>query len=402
MKIDHQKRLIADAFIKEWSANGCIGTANVATGLGKTFIFLDACSYIKEKSKKRRVDILFLAETNQREKDLLDDISEYRKIYGIDHSDVRFACYQSACRWRTEHYDLVGADEIHFSMTPEYVKFYENNTYDAIIGLSATVDSNIVYTTEDDIFSKKDLLNKICPVIFRYDMNTAILEGVKKNVDINVIFGTLDSSKKNIEAGNKTKRFYQSEKDAYQYAMSLFQKGINTHQEFLIKRAFGLRSRLLYSLPSKVESVKRILSETKKTKTLIFNNNLEALESITPNVIRSPKENEKKSLRDELNVSIRKAFDDGDIYTIGSFKLLQQGANLNGIERVILMSYYSDDGKLIQRIGRLRNGGEVIVLVTANTQEEKWFSEMMQSIDPTVVTVNRYLTLTDYLTKHRT
>ena len=47
------------------------------------------------------------------------------------------------------------------------------------------------------------------------------------------------------------------------------------------------------------------------------------------------------------------------------------------------MSYYSTDKDFIQRIGRLRNNnkiGNIFIIVTKNTQEEKWFEKIFQNI----------------------
>lgn len=48
------------------------------------------------------------------------------------------------------------------------------------------------------------------------------------------------------------------------------------------------------------------------------------------------------------------------------------------------MSYYSTDKDFIQRIGRLRNNnkvGNVFILLTKNTQEEKWFDKIFLNIN---------------------
>ena len=48
------------------------------------------------------------------------------------------------------------------------------------------------------------------------------------------------------------------------------------------------------------------------------------------------------------------------------------------------MSYYSTEKDLIQRLGRLRDNGEigyVFILITMGTQEEVWFNKMFKDID---------------------
>jgi ERCC4-related helicase len=48
------------------------------------------------------------------------------------------------------------------------------------------------------------------------------------------------------------------------------------------------------------------------------------------------------------------------------------------------MSYYSTDKDLIQRIGRLRDNGEIgniFIIRTKETQEEIWFERMMENVN---------------------
>jgi len=132
----------------------------------------------------------------------------------------------------------------------------------------------------------------------------------------------------------------------------------------------------LYNLESKVGVVRKLLDNI-PGRTILFGNSLEALEKITPNVISSHN-------NDKENKQIRDDFDNGDSDLIAAFKKLKQGANLNDLDNCVIMSYYSKEKDLIQRIGRLRNNGEIgriFILVTANTQEEVWYKRMTESMN---------------------
>lgn len=91
------------------------------------------------------------------------------------------------------------------------------NKYDAIIGLSATIDKSRKYVINDNIYTKIDLLNKIAPICFKYNINKAREEKTTRKLRIVVINNELDSKTKNIPAGSKTKKFFQTEKEAYNY-----------------------------------------------------------------------------------------------------------------------------------------------------------------------------------------
>ena len=68
-------------------------TCILHTGMGKTFLFFKCLLSVDCKQ------VLMLAETELREKNILDDAQKYQTFYGVnplEGRDVRFKCYQSA------------------------------------------------------------------------------------------------------------------------------------------------------------------------------------------------------------------------------------------------------------------------------------------------------------------
>lgn len=374
--------LLKDKIQKEaltkWIENDKKGTAEITTGTGKTILALHAL-YTMDKDDTIH---LFLAETNEREKDLLKDIELYNKLFNVNvlkDYNLKFYCYQTVYKWEKGNFGLVIADEIHDSLSPAYSKFYINNNYQAILGLSATVDIYKKYVTDNNYFTKGDLLNQIAPVIYTYTINDGKLEGISRNLNIYVIYQELDSVNKSIPAGNVKNKFFQTEKAAYEYwdkqhKQSWFIEDLE-QKELRIRITSTKRSNLLFALPSKINIVKKLLSSL-KGKTIIFGNNIDSLLKITSNVI--------SSRNSQIhNDRIRDDFDNNKTKLIASFKKLKQGANLDNLDNCILMSYYSTEKDIIQRVGRLRNNGKignVFILLTKNTQEEVWFNKMMENI----------------------
>ena len=354
--------------VNSWVKCNKIGTFNVSTGVGKTFMFLH-CLHTMPKTKLVH---LFLAEVTDRKKDLDTDIEKFDKMFNVNtlnDYNLLFLTYQSAYKMIDKQFGLVCADEIHFSLTPEYSKFYFNNKYEAIVGLSATIDN-----------SKLELLNKIAPICLTYTLTEAKNDGIGRNLRVYIISQELDAINKNIESGSKEKRFFQSEKKVYDYwdnqhKRSWFIEDKDT-KEFKIRITATKRSNLLFNLPSKVEIVKKLLTEI-VGKTIVFGNSLDSLLKITDNVVSS------RNNEDE-NTIIRSNFDNGLIETIGSFKKLRQGANLDKLDNCIVMSYYSTEGHQIQQWGRLRPNqnkiGNVFILLTRSTQEEVWFQKMTKDL----------------------
>jgi len=379
MSINKVKDKVQQDALKAWVKAGKKGTCEIITGLGKTFIGLHALYTMPRDDKVH----IFLAETIDRKKDLIDQIKKYNTIFNkdvVNDYKLQFLCYQSAYRLKNMHYGLVIADEIHDSLSPAYLKFYKNNKYDAIIGLSATVNKLIKYNIGGTIVTKGDILKNISPICFRYSIDQGQEEGTSRELKLFVINHKLDNIHKTIKAGSVKKSFYQTEQASYEYWDKLHKKAWfildEEERNLKIRITSTKRSNILYNLPSKVEIVKRLLN-TLTTKTIVFGNSLQNLLQVTPNVVSSKN-------TDIKNQRIRLDFDEGRINVIGSFKKLKQGANLEGLDNCIIMSYYSTDKDFIQRIGRLRDNGEigyVFILVTQDTQEEIWFSKMMETIN---------------------
>ena len=369
--------------LKKWLKNDKVGTVEIATGIGKTFIFLHA---LHTMPKKRKLIHLYLAETNQREKDLNDSIELYDKLFKTNTKKdyiLQFSCYQSAYKWENKRFGLVGSDEIHDSLTPTYSLFYENNTYEAILGMSAKVDVNTRYEISKGILTttvtKGFYLNKYAPVIYIYSLNDARDDDLNRDLNIHIIFNKLDDKSKNVLAGSAKKKFYQTEQQAYNFwtkklAESL--EDISKPKNKIFARIASLkRAAILYNLPSKVKATKKLVKHLKRT--LIFGNSIDSLLQITPDVISSKNKEFK-------NNKIRDNFEKSKIDIIGSFKMLKQGANIKGLDNLVIMSYYSSEKDVIQRLGRLRNkNGKagVFIFVTEKTQEEIWYLKMFENIN---------------------
>ena len=375
--------------LEAWVDSGKRGTIEMITGLGKTKIAMEAVKMLPKKSK-----ILFLAEVKDREL----EVRREQEKWGTQKWDISFSCYQSAYKWRDTKWDLVIADEIHDSLTMEYSKFYTNNKYGALMGLSATVDERAVIKEDDEYkLTKGDLLKKIAPVCYTYDINDGQIEGTSRPLDIYVIQHRLDIYTKCVPAGNDKKRWYQTEYGSYAYKDSMFRKATNAPDDIRQRKIHvtsAARAKLLYELPSKIAVIRKLIDNI-TGRTILFGNSLESLEKITPNVISSHH-------TDKENKKIREDFDNGELDLIAAFKKLKQGANLKDLDNCVIMSYYSKEKDLIQRIGRLRNNGEIgkiFILVTANTQEEVWYKRMTESMNEENLNIIKCVDVNDCISK---
>lgn len=368
--------------LNKWISAGKIGTTEIATGLGKTFIALRA---LHTMEKDDRIH-LYLAETTSRKKDLIESIKKFDRIYHcntLEDYNFQFHCYQTVRNWRSKHLGLVIADEIHDSLTPENSKFYQYNNYDALLGLSAKIDVNTEYKEVRGILSytitKQTYLNRYCPIIYSYTMSEARKNNLNKDLTIHIIKHDLDFKKKSVKQGKKGSEFYITELDAYNYWDKKYNDSLKIKdykkRHIYQKIATSRLCNILYNLESKVKATRKLLKVVDRC--IIFGNSVDALQKVTPFVVSSRN-------NDDKNDYIRRRFENNLIDNIASFKKLKQGANINNLLNMILMSYFSKEGDIIQRFGRLRkNGdekGDVFIFVTQNTKEEYWYRQMLKEI----------------------
>lgn len=364
----------------EWVKADKCGTLQLATGTGKTIAALHCLYSMPKKDGKIH---LFLAETIEREKDLLSDIELFNRLFNLDvfkDYNLKFKTYQGVYKLENYDFGLIIADELHFCLSPEYSKIFLNNNYDAIVGLSATIDTTTRYEVDDKFFTKGDLLNSIAPVCFTYTLADAKKDGIGRILDIYVIEHELDPINKTVKAGSIKKPFYQTEKSAYDFWDKEHKRSWFIEDQEMkslkIRITATKRSNILFNLQSKVETTKELLKHI-IGKTIVFGNSLDSLLKVTKNTVSS-----RYSI--DQNKKIREDFDNNTIQTIGSFKKLLQGANLKDLDNVVIMSYYSKEKDIIQRLGRMRKNGDKVgsafILLTKDTQEEIWADKMLKNM----------------------
>ena len=75
--------------------------------------------------------------TNQLQEQFKEEFIKWGYEHVLDRVDI--VCYASAYKLENEHYQVVVYDEIRLGLSPEYRKFFENNTWDRLLFMTATV-----------------------------------------------------------------------------------------------------------------------------------------------------------------------------------------------------------------------------------------------------------------------
>ncbi len=162
-----------------------------------------------------------------------------------------------------------------------------------------------------------------------------------------------------------------SEKLSYEWLDREFKKSLfiplsDPNRDFKIMRTASNRATFLYNLKSKTEECKKVI-KCLKGKTLVFGKSNKELLDICSTAIVQDNPNIIKDLQD---------FKEGKTMLSCSNNILKQGENIPQLSNILLHSYYSQWPAMTQMIGRLRASsdlGYVIMMVTQNTQEQKWF-----------------------------
>jgi superfamily II DNA or RNA helicase len=359
-----------------WINSKYIGTIAAVTGIGKTWIAIKsiiiAFEFLnKNNSNPKKIDVLLLAERTNRLDGFLKEVDKYLEIKSIDVrnlSNLKFSTYQSACKLENTHWDLVIADEIHDSLSPKYSLFYYNNTYNSIIGLTATLDREAGYMDSDNTYyTKGDLIDKIAPVVYTYTLTESISNNTSRTINFIAVKTVLDDTVDYIVLDKK--RF--TEFKAYNYLSNRIKNNmIRGYSDFSL---ITKRKEIIFNSLDKINAAKAIIKELEKhnVKTLVFGQDLNALEKICETI----------SYKDKNNTKIlREKFNSGEILTLGNVKLLKQGENIDNIDVCMFYSYNSKPKDFIQSYGRLRKEGNklgnVIIFVNENTKENDWYQSM--------------------------
>lgn len=363
------------------------GTAVCGTGIGKSKIAVDIIKKLKPKN------ILILVDGERSRDETWPKTFEKFRAKGYLSKTV-IECYQTAYKWTNKKFDLVICDEFDFSLTEEYSKFYFNNTYNNLLGLTGFINEE-----------KKELGDKIAPVFITYKTTDAQKDSLLNKTKLNIYRFPLDTRKTikvEYKKAGKTKHFMQSENDAYIYLEKNVNKGvmmlsmaeledkkedINKWKAFL---AYSTRKRrnFLLSLQSSRALARqlewRILSDNDQNKILIFSALTKQSDLICTHTYHS--KNKVKQNIENLNSGI--------IRTLGVCKAIDRGENLEGVNFFLFESYDGSQTSFQQRHGRatrlkINKIATLCVLVPyyldngvyKPTQAIKWMKRMVKNFD---------------------
>lgn len=107
MELNQAKDLVQKEVLRTWWENNCIGTAECATGFGKSRIGVLASTHFSTKIKNCKV--LIIVPTDALKNEWKDEFKKW-KAESIFENNVQVECINTARKFKNHHYDLVIAD----------------------------------------------------------------------------------------------------------------------------------------------------------------------------------------------------------------------------------------------------------------------------------------------------
>ena len=404
MNINKKKYECQSEALNAWHTKRCRGTLQLCTGAGKTYAALRAIKWVF--SFKPDANILIICPTEIIRDDTFPKEFKKWKMAAL-LKKVNLKCIQTVYKYENEHYDLIVADEFHNyipekddykSKLYEYHKFFERNTYDKILGLSAWIPEK-----------KRMVARKIAPICHTLTTDEGVSRGIiSPYVEFNIpvmltteektTYSKIQMSYFNLErqlggfkAFDNASYFMKTIGDI-DVAKRTNDQISNYQTAIQFYKMMHKRKTLLYNLVSKEESVKELIDKLNIEKSVIFSqstlfadavcidrNDIISYHSKVKNRTKAMKQfNDKRTKTNHLSTCMA----------------VNEGMDLPKLPVIIIAARTSSAKTHIQRRGRCLRFEEgkvsyVFNLYLKGTQDEKWLIKSQSTTAPeNIISVN--------------
>lgn len=333
----------------------------VSMGVGKTLIGLQHIFQNYDDTLK----VLVVAPKRSILKSWVDEA----KKFNLDHllAHITFSTYLSLTK-QTDDYDIIYLDECHNLLFTHDA--WLSNYKGRIVGLTGTPPK--IASSE-----KGMMVNKYCPITYKYITDDAINDGILNDYEIVVHKLRLDD-RKNFMQKTKKGQFPTSELASYNYWTERLLNA-NGGKDIQITRV--MRMKALMSFPSKERYAKKLF-ETIEDKVILFANTQDQADKMCSHSYHSTNA--------DSEVNLQK-FKSGDINKLSCVLQLNEGVNIPNLKQGIIMHAYGNERKSAQRLGRLLrlNPDEkaiIHILCYSGTVDETWVIQALEQYDNSKIT----------------
>ena len=372
LDLNPEKDKLQKEHFKAWKNKNYKGTSIAATGLGKTRIGVMAVvDTLKDISNTA---LVIVPTENLRDNEWINEFKKWGYESYLDR--VEFQCIQSAYKSIGGYWDIVVVDEVHTTLSIEYRKFYENNTWDKIYCFTATLPE----TPEYQIY-----LENIAPIVKTTTLNQARSLGlVSPYVVYNL--GVSFTPEEALEYNRIDKIFKDCTAElggsfvAFKNAARLLKSNDTDKRKtaIIFHKMMNLRKQMCYNAFNKLLVVKQLTEKFGDRKTLVFSESIEFAEQIKTVI----GDDQCSIFHSKMSKPVRKStledFGDPDgIRVLSSVKALNAGLNVPECSLGICCAGSSKALDNIQRTGRTLRKVEgkqavYVNLYVKGSQEVKW------------------------------
>lgn len=366
--------------LNSWAKNGYCGSIIAGTGFGKSRCgVLAVCHVLDKESSVSKA--LVLVPTTQLQKQFKEEFIKWDKETYL--KDVEILCYQSAYKLKNKNYCIVVCDEVHLGLSPQYRKFFENNTYDNLLCMTATLPEEYEYNLK---------LQQIAPINYTITLDKCVSLGLVSPYEIHCIPVELTDSEQadykkinnkfvywkyqlgNFDAFNEAKRVLADSSAAPEMKQA-------AAQFYACIRA---RKKIVDFASEKIYALQKLVVNNPEEKILVFGGAnaftdqlAEATETLST-VYHSgkTKKQKEKAIED---------FKDGTKTVLCSTKALNQGFDVPDAGIGVICGLTSKSLSMVQRVGRLIRFqedkiGKIYILYVKDSQEEKWLTSSIKNL----------------------
>ena len=358
------------------------GTLIAGTGFGKSRCGVLAVNKMLTNSSTGNNRGLVLVPTQQLQIQFREEFIKWDCEDVLEYVDI--ICYQSAYKLQDQHYTIVVCDEIHLGLSPEYRKFFENNSWDKLLCMTATPPEEIEY---------KEYLYKIAPLSYKISLDDCVTLGlvspykvICKPIKLNAV------EEKDYKKANNTfvyAKYNLGQFNAFEQAQYILSNKNSTPQErqyaTMFYRAIRQRKAVVDHAVGKVEELQKLVIKHVGEKMLVFGGSNAFTDQLAEatcclsTVYHSgkTKKQKEKALKD---------FRSGAKPVLCSTKALNQGFDVKDATMAVICGLTSKGLTMIQRIGRIiryQEGkiGQIIILYVKDSQEEKWLKNSVKTLN---------------------
>ena len=279
---------------------------------------------------------------------------------------------------------MVLCDEIHLGLSPKYREFFNNNTYDSILCMTATPPEEYEY---------KELLKELAPTVYNITLDECVAKGIVAPYTIYCkpvqLTPTEKDEYKKINNSFVYYKYKLGQFNAFDEAKRIMGDK-NAHPgdkkcAVMFYRAIRERKKIVDFASNKIAEFQKLVFNNLGNKMLAFSGANDFTDQLCASVSTLSATYHSKKTKKQREKALED-FKTGSINVLCSTKALNQGLDVPDANVGIICGITSKSLSMIQRVGRLirfQEGkvGEIYILYVQNSQEEKWLKSATKSLN---------------------